>query len=308
MMFVSILGYCQQNNTKLSKDLNYFKSTYKKGNRDIEFIKEYIKFLENKVKKPKLGKFSFSFSKYRNPESKKLVLDYLSKCPIRQLSEKYIWDLGGEYLLKDVYSNAFEFYQSRLNKFKWGKQDARFSIMKAIDMAVDKEIKKLAYPKLTKDGNYILPKYNAEKINYLVNQFINKEILSSAEQKVVIKLYKLLQSKEYKKAFDSIEFAINLDIIRSNRDYINCFLGFIICQSKDNEMLKKAVKWLNYYAIEEAKGGSIGFNFYDNISNAYKKLGEIEKANEAKQKSIKMEQKRSERFGDFMKILKQQKK
>ena len=301
-------SYCQtKNETSIKKDLQFYKLEYKKGNRDIKFIKEYINKLENKVKRPKVKKFSFRFSKYLNPESKKLVLDYISKCPIRQLSEKYIWDLGGEYLLKDVYSNAFEFYQSRLNKFNWGKQDARFQIMKSIDMAVNKEINKLIYPFLNKSNQYILPKYQAEKLNYLNSRFINKKLLSSAQQKIKIKLYHYLRLKNYKKALETIDFCLELNLINSNKNLVNRFLGYIIHNTNNKEIIKSSVKYLTAYAIEEAKGGSIGFNFYDAISVAYSKLGDAQKSKEAKNKSKEMEDKRKARFGDFMKILNQKK-
>lgn len=305
-MLVLPSGFCQRSKGIPidKKKLEQYKARYESGDRDIAFIKEYVDFLEGKGKVKVNSKLAFLIRGYRNPMTKKLVKDYVSKCPIRQLSEKDIWDLAGDYLLDDVYSNAFEYVHSRLNKFKWGKVDERYSIVSTLNRKIGSAVMKQAAPYKDKAGVYKMPEFDKEKIDWL-KALLNRNVISDvAKLKLVFKIYDAYRDNKSSKMMDIIQFSLDLGMFDRDMHYIYSVIGFIAESSSDKSLLNRCLDQMKVFMVRDANSDGLGNNYYDVVSKLYLKLGNKVKAVEAKKKYDAIEAKRMKKFGGLMKLMK----
>ena len=305
-MLISSSGIPQISpNSKTGKNLEDFRTEYESGNREINFIKEYIGFLEKNAREKPDNGLSSLFIKYKNPETKKLVLDYVSKCPVKQLSEQSIWELVGDYLLDDVYTNAFQYVHNNLTKFSWDKIDARYSILLKLDRKLSSEVNKIASPQKNSDNSYEFPEYEEDKFIW-IESLLHKNVVPSATQlRAILKMYYMAKENDFQGMFFLLNLSFSLELFEDNNAYINATMGFIADHSIDKVLLKNCLSILNSI-VEDGEAGSLEFNYFEVISKLYGKLGETVKAAEAQKKYDAIEAKRMERFGGLMKLLKKQ--
>lgn len=308
-MLVTSTVFCQRNKGIPidKKKLEQYKARYESGERDIVFIKEYVDFLEGKGKVKVNSKLAFLIRGHRNPMTKKLVKDYVSKCPIRQLSEQAIWELAGDYLLDDVYSNAFEYVHSRLNKFKWGNVDSRYSIVSTLNRKIGSAVMEVAAPKKDKKGVYNMPGYDGEKVEWLKAMLNRNVINDAAKLKVVFKINDAYRDNAYSRMLDILKFGMELGMFDKDMNYISSIVGFLAYNSNDKNLLNNCLVMMNGFVERDAKSDGIGHNYYDVISKLYSKLGDKPKAVAAQKEYDAIEAKRMQRFGGFMNILNQKK-
>lgn len=306
-MLLTVNSFAQQKNKGIppenKKKLEAFKKKYLEGERYINFIKEYIDVLESKNKFRNNPRFAFMRLRYSNPETKKLILDYVSKCPIRQLSEQYIWDLAGEYLLEDVYSNAFEYIHSRIDKFKWGKIDARYSILNKMNHKISSEVGEIAYPQENADGKYEMPKYDEEKFLWIEKIVSKGDIKCAAESKIILRIYKESLLSDYQKVFSMLKYGVDMNLLVKNDTYISSMLCYFADNSTDKVLLNNCLSMVKSFVKEDGTG----INYYGVISKLYSQLGNRKEAAIAKNKYDAIEKERRSYFENMFKQLEKKK-
>ncbi len=310
-LLITSTAFCQRvkNTVSISNNekLESFKSQYKAGNRDISFIKEYVDFLEGGNIVNANNNFAFMLQGYRNPETKKLVLDYVSKCPVRQISEKDVWELARYYLLDDVYSNAFEYVHNRLDKFKWGKIDSRYSIVRDLDNKISSEVLKIAGPHKDSEGCFQMPRYNEEKFAR-IQSMVNRGVINRAsELKVIFSIYNNFSLDDHEKMFSILEYGIELKLFHRNEQYVSSVLGYLADHSGNKKILSNCLEMLNGFIKNDEKSDGLGYNYYDVVSKLYAKLGDSSKSLEAKKRYDAIEAMKVERFGGLINLLNKKK-
>lgn len=89
-------------------DLESFREQYQFNQRDLQVVERYVDALEN------AGMYK---------EAENVAKEYMSRCPVVQITDKDTYLLLNKYLFTDPYSNVFEYGIYAVKNMKWDREE-----------------------------------------------------------------------------------------------------------------------------------------------------------------------------------------
>lgn len=299
-------------------DLTTLCAQYEANKRDLNVAKEYAEALEQAGK----GK-----------EAEAVVREYMGRCPVLQIEDKDTYLFVNRYVFENPYSNVFDYGIYAIKKMKWDRMeeaagdvagdkvtrlknlfkgwgsgvsggdeiDKRYEVLMLLSNGLRKEINHLCAPEF-QDGQYVLPSYDAAKIDHLTRLLARGDLLQEDEMAVKLAVAKAMHANEQSRVLDYLETACEwgLEDIRGN--YVVGILSVLVSHNMEQDVAKRAIDIVNELVVqEEAEGG--GTNYYFLLSQLYALVGDKENSVRCKQKGDAIEAERMAKFGDLFKAL-----
>lgn len=244
------------------KTLPVMKEKYDAGNRDLDFLREYVKVLQGAFLKD---------------EIQRILVDYMKSLPVEELLNKEVWDLVGEYV-KDPYSPQFYFVVFNFDKYVYKIKADGYRLERQLAWAIEKEMDKIVNQQRDTAGN-ILPLVSDPKKEELLLTMINRVNFKRAEEmRAKFKIHNLKLAEEWKKVMDYILICRDIKALGYSDSYVNETMRYLADNCKDKKVLRQALVLMEKIQAQEDQSKGSKSNYHDTLASLYRVLGDKKKA------------------------------
>lgn len=228
------------------------KQNYMSNKRDIDAVKAYYELLLASKKKA---------------AADSVRREYMSRCPVVQITDKDTYLLLNDLLFNDPYSNVFEYGAYASKKMVWDRVestdklsskaeamksifkgfgvsaskadeiDKRFESSSLITKCLDREISKFCEPKYM-NGDYVMPPFDVKKVEYL--EYLARRV---ANDGLLFKLYvaRAINTGDYEGVIGSLTLFSSMGSAVVKGNYYNNTLLSIADKVENKDLLKKVL-------------------------------------------------------------------
>lgn len=271
-------------NAMEGKSLFAYKEQYAAGNRDLNFIKDYVVALEGAFLKD---------------EIKKILDDYMNSIPLEKLKEKEVWELVGAEI-KDPYSPQFKFVVYNVDYFPRKLGVDRYNLERQLEWALDRAVKDITGQNKDDEGN-VLPLVNEpEKVAVLRELAGRGNFRRAEEARAKLRIHELKLAGAMPEVFTYLKVCDAIGALGYSKTFFDESVRYLALNSKDAKMLKECLTIMEGLQAEEDKdvrGGS----FYPTLALLNEKLGNKDEAEKYRDLQVKREEKLRKQYEEMMK-------
>lgn len=268
------------------KSLFAYRDKYTAGERDLNFIKEYVNALNGAFLKE---------------EVEKVVQEYMQSIPVEKLQEKDVWELVGTYI-KDPYSPQFEYVVFNMDKMAIRLNIDRYKLERQLSWAMEKALEKLI--ELKKDDNgKMLFLVNAPAKMDTIMRLVNRANLKRAEElRAKSRIHQLELEEKWIDVFDYLLICHDIGVLGYSDRYLNEVVQYMGVHCKDKKLLKKCLNLMEELQQKEEKGNErFRDYYYDTLALLNEVLGNQKEAEKYRLLDQELREKRAKEFENFMK-------
>lgn len=271
------------------KSLFAYRDRYQSGDRDLNFIKEYVTALNGAFLKDDI---------------QKIVVDYMNSIPVEKLKDKEVWALVGEYI-KDPYSPQFEYVIFNLDYFPAKLKVDRYKLEWQLNWALEKALDQVIQLQKDQDGE-ILPLLNEPgRIDTLLRLIDRANLKRAEEYRAKIKIHELELAGRWEEVYHYLMVCRSIRALGYSDRFVNEVVQYMAVNCKDKALLKKCLILVEgMQAKEDQDKSRLKSNYYDTLALLYGKLGEPKKAKEYQEMDKKLKEENAKEFESFMKSVK----
>lgn len=270
------------------KTLEVMSDRYAKGERSLEFIKEYLEVL------------NVAFMK---DEMEALVKEYVSSLPEEKLKEKEIIELYLPYV-NDIYSPQYTYILKNSNHYFYRlKEFDRYELSRKLNYAMSSAVRKVLSQKDSEDGKTSTIEPNVKEIAH-IRELLNLYSFESKQLYLAqLRMHELKVAAEFNQLVNYMEVASDLGMFGSTKShYYTTTFRYLACHTKDKALLKKSLTMLEAEEvfIPENKREQ-EFTLYRLLSSISNQLGIKEKVAKYGAIADKAEAVMREKYKEFFK-------
>lgn len=266
-----------------------FKDKYASGNRDLNFIKDYVAALEGA---------------FMRDEIAKVVVDYINTLPLEKLKEKDVWDLVGTHI-KDPFSPQFNYVIFNLDYFPAKLKVDRYKLEWQLNWAMEKALNQIVELKKDDKGK-ILPLTDEPAKLDTLSRLIKRANLKRAEEyRAKIRIHELELAADWDEVYNYLMVCRSIGALGYSDRFLDEVIQYMAVNCKDKALLKKCLTLIEeLQAKEENSKSKMKSNYYDTLSLLHEQLGNTKKAKEYREMDEKIKQENAKAFEEFMKSAK----
>lgn len=260
------------------RDLFTLSKEYHTGNRQLDFLCEYVASLNNAFLK----------------DSARIIAEeYLGKNDPKELDKDKVWNAFGRYIT-DVNSPTFAYLVRNAARYGYALNRDRFKINQQISNACTYELRRLFQLKYDEAQKSYLPlntdTVQAQKMIALMEQ---AQLACVNDYKIRFYVHKLLLNKQYNEAWKVIKLAHRMKLNYYNPLNMDKYIRYLVTVVNDKSMLKEFLQTLDSFVNSSSKQ-NYAFTMYETMANINQKLGkkslarqQMEKFNQENEKARK---------------------
>ena len=268
------------------KTLFAYGDQYAAGERDLNFIKEYVNILNG------------AFMKDRIQE---IVTEYMNSIPVEKLKDPEVWELVGSYI-RNPYSPQFEFVAFNLDYFQVKLNVDRYKLERQLNWELEKALNRII--ELQKDTNgVVLPLVNEpRKIATLLRLTDRMNLKRAEEYRAKIQIYNLELAGRWDEVFYYLEVCRNIGALGYAERYLNEVIQYMAANCRDRRLLKKGLAWMEDIQDKEDRSESqFKANYNETLAVLHGKLGNKKDAEKYRKTDEEIKLQNAKKFEAFMK-------
>lgn len=303
------VGCCVAASAQESVEL--LKEKYEANKRNIKVVREYVEALENAKMKEEAGM---------------VIKEYMERCPVLQIEDKATYLLLNKYLFTDPYSNVFEYALYAVKKMKWDRDDSedkaiwianllkragsvlgredevdkRYEVLTVLSKNLNREVEKQCDP-YWKEGHYVLPVYDAkriERLTYLVNK---GELLRQDEMRIKLAIAKALHAGKYGKVVHDLETVVEMNLGEIRGSYLLAVLTYLSDMNLEKELVNQVLTFVLQMSDQGVERND-ATNYYTLLGKLYFLVGDKINADKYTKMGQTLEAERMERYKDLFDV------
>ncbi len=268
------------------KSLFVYRDRYAAGERELDFMKEYVSALE---------------AAFLRDEVEKVMTEYVNQLPLERLKDKEVWDLVGGYI-KDPYSQAFEFVIFNLDYFPTKLKVDRYKLEWQLNWAMEKALKQVIELKKDKNGK-ILPFQNESgKLDTLL-RLINRANLKRAEEyRAKIKIHELMLAAQWSQVCNYLDVCRTIGALGYSERYLDEVVQYLAENCNDRKWLEWGLRLMEeVQAQENQREDRLKSSYYSTLAILNERLGNSRKAKEYREMDEKIRKENAKRWEELIK-------
>ena len=271
------------------KSLFAYRDRYNSGDRDLNFIKEYVTALNGAFLKDDI---------------QQIVVDYMNNIPLEKLKDKDVWELVGGYV-KDPYSPQFEYVVFNLDYFPAKLKVDRYKLEWQLNWALEKALDQIVGLQKDKEDN-ILPLLNEPDKMATLLKLIDRANLKRAEEyRAKGKIHELELAGQWNEVYNYLMVCRSIKALGYSDRFLNEVIQYMAVNCKDQTLLKKCLTLVEEMQAKEDQDKSrLKSSYYDTLALLYGKLGDSKKAKEYQLLDENLKKENAKEFENFMKSVK----
>ena len=259
------------------KTLPALQKKYEAGTRDLETVRDYVAALNGAFKKESIPVIASEFMK---------------TIPLEKLMDKEVWGLVGAYIT-DPYTEAYQFVFKQIEKFQYRVGVNRYDLERQLGNGMADAVKEIIQI-TTKTTNADTLKIMADKEEVLREMLEQNTVKRFPTYLCKLAINDLRLTGKVDAMFRMMVFADELNILNYENDFRGGTYLYITEHVKDKKVLNGILKIMtaDQEKANQTKSDLVRSNYYDVIAAVYTKLGQKDKAAEAKKNYEQLEEKK----------------
>lgn len=250
---------------------------YESGARDFETIRDYVSAL---------------YGAFQRGKIKPVVMEYLKTIPMERLLEPAIWDLVGKHI-SDPYSEAYQYVLTKIEKLQYQTKVNRYALERQLNYGMKSAIKELMTKtiKMSKMDSLELVKKQIKELQ----RVLKLNVIDGFSQWLCeLEILYCCINQDVNTMYDYLQFGNRIHLFDRESDFVVYCYQYIVTESKNKKLLREILGILIDMQTEMDKSDVklLNYNYYDVIALTYERLGQKEKAEEARSNHERIEKER----------------
>lgn len=264
---------------KEGKNLFAMREKYNAGNRDLDFLNEYVNVLQGAFLKD---------------EIQKVAEDYMKAVPVEDLLKKEVWDFVGEYV-KDPYSPQFNFVVFNFDKYVYRLKVDGYRLDRQLAWAIDKEVSNIVGLKADEQGNLLPLANEPEKVNVLLTLLNRGNFKRTEGMRAKLKIHELKLEEKWDDAVTYLLVCRDIRALGYSERFLSETFRYLALRCKDKKVLKRCLPLMEEIQAKEDQEKE-GSNYHGTLAELYRALGNKQKAEEHQKIDVQKRKEAEERF------------
>ena len=260
------------------RDLFTLSKEYHAGNRQLDFLCEYVASLN---------------SAFLKDSARIIAEEYLRTNDPKELDKDKVWNVFGRYIT-DVNSPTFAYLVRNAARYGYALNRDRFKINQQISNACTHELRRLFQLKYDEaQKSYLLLNTDTVQAQKMIAFMEQAQLAGVNDYKIRFHVYKLLLDKQYNEAWKVIKLAHRMKLSYYNPLNMDKYIRYLVTVVNDKNMLKEFLQTLDSFVNSSSKQ-NYAFTMYETMANINQKLGkkslarqQMEKFNQENEKARK---------------------
>jgi len=242
---------------------------YAEGDRSPAFIGKYIHMLDNA---------------YFRDKAQAIALDYLSRKPVKQLTDTTLWNIAGKYIT-DPYGRPYQYIFDHIRSFPKGLRE---EVTNHVSTVLEKEVEKMTLE--DKAGKVALEDPKKEKqIRVLLGKNVHHR---TAQLTCILNMQRFKREGKADSLFYEVQFARRTNLFNiAEKFYTYYHMEYLAKNIQDMDMLRALLKDCQQLLEEEQLYG-----YYEFMAICHERLGNKAEA----EKNYAIFKKKEDRFAEKM--------
>ena len=266
------------------KDLFSLAAEYRKGNREISFMKEFIQSLDNAFLKDSVAR---------------VARKYIAAMPPEELDKEEVWEVFGTYVT-DARSTAFGYLVENADRYQRKLKRDRYAINKQLEISCERELRALTKLRFEKDDVPVSLSEDtvfADKLLY----YMDKASLRYRDRyQTKVAIHKLLLKKQYDEAWQLVLACKKMGIGSYYPTTIQDYIRYLLQQTDNKKMLVSYLNVLEEY-WDNGNGKEFSYHMYETMARLHRKLGHRKQADELMKKYHEIDEERQKEAKEIFK-------
>lgn len=264
------------------KDLFTLAEEYRKGNRDLKFMKDYVSSLNAAFLKDTIDH---------------IMKENISKLDPKELDKDDVWAVYGSYIT-DVNTPAFDYLVNNIYKFHLRMHRNRYDMEQQIEQSCNKVLRGIF--KIQFDSLYAPLPLSTDTIagQKMINYLLRAGLDAAEKAKAQLYVHKLLLRQQYPEAWQTILTFNKAGLSGFSAFNIHEYICYMASFVKDKKMLRSFLDELKGY---EGNKKDFTFRMYHTMSEIGLKLGQKKEAALWMEKYQKEEETNRKQFEEYFK-------
>lgn len=271
---------------KEGESLFALRARYRKGERDLPFLKKYMQALNGAFLKDDMVQ---------------VVQDYMEHIPLDSLKNKEVWDFVWTYI-KDPYSPQFAYVLDNINHFRYRMKVDMYALESQFVYALGRAVRECTALKKDEKGRIAGLADEPEKVKVIRELLRKADLKQRTEMRIKLYIHDLELQGAWEKVLDYLQMGREIGVLEhadSFRDDVYRYMA-LTCRNRGLlEQVLAEVEDLQRQSDQSTAKHKMAY--YDTLSMLYDVLGDTAKTEENREKADKREKALRKEFEAMMK-------
>lgn len=239
------------------KTLFALKARYEAGQRDADFLREYVSALDGAFLKDDI---------------QKVAVDYMGSLPLDSLLSPENWTLVGDYV-NDPYSPQFEFVLRNITKIVYKLNADGYKLERNLSNALERAVVHITRLQTDNEGKIMSLTNDEAKISRLKELIDIAELKRAETLRAILRVHELKLAAEWQRVLDHIDYYSRIKAMGYTNRFTAETMQYIAFKSSDEAILRQCLAVMENIQRSEdsARAGS---NYYNILAIIYRRLGD----------------------------------
>ena len=259
------------------KSLSVLQKKYEEGARDFETIRDYVAALNGAFKKENIST---------------IISEFMATIPVEKLKDKDVWALVGKYVT-DPYTEAYQYVFKEIERFQYRLNVNRYDLERQMADGMARAVKEIITV-TTKTTNPDTLKMMEEKEGVLRGMLKQNTVKRFPTYLCKLEINACRLKEDVNGMYRWIMFADDLNLLNYENDFRESTYSYITERTRDKKVLNTILDVIEQQQEEEeqVKSELVKQNYYNLLALLYTKLGQKDKAMDARKKYEQLEEKK----------------
>ncbi len=257
------------------KSLPALQKKYEAGARDFETIRDYVAALNGAFKRENIPT---------------IISEFIATTPMEKLKDKEIWNLVGKYIT-NPYSEAYQYVFKEIEKYQYRMDVNSYDLERQLEYGIGRALKEIIIVTTSTTDTDTL-KMMAEKADILRGMLIQNTVKRFPMLLCKLRINDCRLAGDVEGMYSWIMFADGLNLLNYENDFRGDTYMYITERTKDKKVLNSILDVIGKQQEKEdqVKSDLVKQNYYDLIATLYTRLGQKDKAVDARKKYEQLEE------------------